>query len=83
MAFFSQAEAVGAAVYEPRAASRFQPRERAGDMADGNIALAGGCAYRKSNPNILVVQSAEDGAAENVAGAMIDGARDRRILFQG
>jgi hypothetical protein len=41
-----------------------------------------GCAYRKSNPNILVVQSAEDGAAENVPGA-IDGARDRRILFQG
>jgi hypothetical protein len=40
------------------------------------------CAYRKSNPNILVVQSAEDGAAENVPGA-IDGARDRRILFQG
>ena len=40
------------------------------------------CAYRKSNPDILVVQPAENWAAKNVPGPL-DGARDRRILHQG
>jgi hypothetical protein len=41
-----------------------------------------GCACRKSNPGILVMQPAQDWAAKNVPDA-IDGARDRRILLQG
>jgi hypothetical protein len=42
----------------------------------------GTCACRKSNPDILVVQPAENWAAKNVPGPL-DGARDRRILLQG
>jgi hypothetical protein len=40
------------------------------------------CACRKSNPDILVVQPAENWAAKNVPGPL-DGARDRGILLQG
>jgi hypothetical protein len=40
------------------------------------------CACRKSNPDILVVQSAQGWATKNVPGA-IDGARDRCIFLQG
>jgi hypothetical protein len=40
------------------------------------------CACRKSNPDILVVQPAENWAAKNVPGPL-DDARDRRILLQG
>jgi hypothetical protein len=40
-----------------------------------------GCACRKSNPKILVVQPAQDRAAKNGPG-QFDGARDRRILLQ-
>ena len=43
---------------------------------------AGGCACRKLNPGILVMQSAQDWATKNVPGA-IDGARDRCIFLQG
>ena len=52
-------------------------RKRAMDLG---IKLA--CACRKSNPDILVVQPAENGAAKNVPGPL-DGARDWRILLQG
>jgi hypothetical protein len=45
-------------------------------------ALGTRCACRKSNPDILVVQPAENWAAKNVPGPL-DGARDRRILLQG
>src|SRR5258708_36888142 len=41
-----------------------------------------GCACRKLNPAILVMQSAQDWATKNEPGA-IDGARDRRIFLQG
>src|SRR5258706_16025607 len=44
--------------------------------------LARNCACRKSNPDILVVQPAENWAAKNVPGPL-DGARDWRILLQG
>jgi 3-hydroxyisobutyrate dehydrogenase-like beta-hydroxyacid dehydrogenase len=44
--------------------------------------LVNACACRKSNPDILVVQPAENWAAKNVPGPL-DGARDRRILLQG
>jgi hypothetical protein len=64
-------------------AHRFQTaaKERAGGwlerrQADGSLA-----ACRKSNPNILVVQPAQDRAAKNGPG-QFDGARDRRILLQ-
>src|SRR5258708_38582000 len=40
------------------------------------------CACRKSNPDILVVQPAENWAAKNLPGPF-DGARERRILLQG
>src|ERR1700759_4692059 len=40
-----------------------------------------GCACRKLNPGILVMQSAQDWATTNAPGA-IDGARDRRIVLQ-
>src|ERR1700758_4566476 len=40
-----------------------------------------GCACRKLNPGISVMESAQDWATKNVPGA-IDGARDRCILFQ-
>ncbi len=39
------------------------------------------CPCRKSNPNVLVVQPAQDRAAKNGPG-QFDGARDRRILLQ-
>ena len=45
------------------------------------FALTAACACRKSNPNILVVQPAQDRAAKNGPG-QFDGARDRRILLQ-
>jgi hypothetical protein len=41
-----------------------------------------GCACRKLNPGILVMQSAQGWATKNVLGA-IDGARDRCIFLQG
>ena len=41
--------------------------------------VVGAC--RKSNPDILVVQPAQDRAAKNGPG-QFDGARDRRILLQ-
>ena len=45
------------------------------------VSPQGSCACRKSNPNILVVQPAQDRAAKNGPG-QFDGARDRRILLQ-
>jgi hypothetical protein len=39
------------------------------------------CAYRKSNPSILVMQAAEHWTAEN-ASCGIDDARYRRILVE-
>jgi hypothetical protein len=39
------------------------------------------CACRKSNPDILVVQPAENWAAKNLPGSF-DGTRERRILLQ-
>jgi hypothetical protein len=59
--------------------------ERTGELGDGAAAsrfLSDTCACRKLNPDILVMQSAENWAAKNVPGA-IDGARDRCILLQG
>jgi hypothetical protein len=41
-----------------------------------------GCACRKLNPGILVMQPAQDWATKNVPGA-IDGAREGCILLQG
>jgi hypothetical protein len=41
-----------------------------------------GCACRKLNPGILMMQSAQDWATKNVPGA-IDGARDRCIFLEG
>ena len=46
------------------------------------IALVGPCACRKSNPDILVVQPAENWEAKNLPGPF-DGTRERRILLQG
>jgi hypothetical protein len=40
------------------------------------------CACRKSNPDILVVQPAENWATKNLP-SPFDGARERRILLQG
>jgi hypothetical protein len=40
-----------------------------------------GCAYRKSNPAILMVQSAQDRAADDIPGPL-NAAMDRRILVQ-
>ena len=39
------------------------------------------CAYRKSNPDVLMVQSAQDRQAENAANGL-NTARNRRILAQ-
>ena len=47
-----------------------------------SIQLSYGCACRKLNPGILVMQSAQGWATKNVPGA-IDGARDRCIFLQG
>jgi hypothetical protein len=44
--------------------------------------LAIGCAYRKSHPAILMVQSAQDRAADDTPGPL-NAARDRGILVQG
>jgi len=54
-------------------------------LIDFSLILKGrfeSCACRKLNPAILVMQSAQDWATENVPGA-IDGARDRCIFLQG
>ena len=45
-------------------------------LASAQIDLFYGCACRKLNPAILVMQSAQDWATKNASGA-VDGARDR------
>jgi hypothetical protein len=47
-----------------------------------NLGVLAGCACRKSNPDILVVQPAENWAAKNLPDPF-DGTRERRILLQG
>jgi hypothetical protein len=47
-----------------------------------NAMQAFGCACRKLNPGIFVMESAQGWATKNVPGA-IDGARDRCIFLQG
>ena len=47
----------------------------------GSMQIWEGCACRKSNPDILVVQSTQDRTAKNVSSAL-NGARCRRILVQ-
>ena len=54
---------------------------RFGVEQDADLVSCPGCACRKSNPNILVMQPAQDRAAKNGPG-QFDGARDRRILLQ-
>jgi len=49
--------------------------------ADGGNPDPTSCACRKSNPDILVVQPAENWAAKNLPGSF-DGTRERRILLQ-
>jgi hypothetical protein len=44
-------------------------------------ATTGPCVCRKSNPNILVVQPAQNQSSKNGPG-QFDGARDRRIFLQ-
>lgn len=44
-------------------------------------ALSGTCAYRKSNPAILMVQSAQDRAADDIPGPL-NAAMDGGILVQ-
>jgi hypothetical protein len=51
-------------------------------MRDVLCAEITGCACRKLNPGISVMESAQDWATKNVPGA-IDGARDRCIFLQG
>jgi hypothetical protein len=41
----------------------------------------GACAYRKSHPAILMVQSAQDRSADDIPGPL-NAARDRGILVQ-
>src|SRR3979411_2730623 len=53
-------------------------RER---VISGIVAGLDACACRKSNPDILVVQPAENWAAKNLPGPF-DGTRERRILLQ-
>jgi hypothetical protein len=43
--------------------------------------VCGGCAYRKSNPAILMVQSAQDRAADDIPGPL-NAAMDGGILVQ-
>jgi hypothetical protein len=50
------------------------------DFAALNSSLNGGCACRKSNPDILVMQPAQDRTAKNMSGPL-NGARYRRILL--
>ena len=45
------------------------------------MARKGDCPYRKSNPNVLMMQSAQDRQAENAANGL-NTARNRRILAQ-
>jgi hypothetical protein len=55
------------------------PRSQVVDIVGVYMA---GCACRKSNPDILVVQPAENWTAKNLP-SPFDGARERRILLQG
>jgi len=77
-------------VFDPKATSvhayGFDHRRRpcgvyADGLSQGPYRATRDCACRKSNPNILVVQPAQDRAAKNGPG-QLDGARDRRILLQ-
>ena len=47
----------------------------------GSVCISDDCAYRKSRPTILMVQSAQDRAADDIPGPL-DAARDRGILVQ-
>jgi hypothetical protein len=49
------------------------------EVALGKLTAA--CPYRKSNPDVLMVQSAQDRQAENAA-SRLNTARNRRILAQ-
>src|SRR5258705_13278004 len=62
----------------------YRAEEKDGILAhcSRTFSLSVACACRKSNPDILVVQPAENWAAKNVPGPL-DGARDWRILLQG
>ena len=51
-------------------------------FADAAEPVLAPCAWRKLNPGISVMESAQDWATKNVSGA-IDGARDRCIFLQG
>ena len=55
-------------------------RSRAAGMDDP--AVADPCAYRKLDPHVLVMQSAQDRPGKYVTNSL-DGARNRRILVQG
>src|SRR6266478_2278866 len=61
--------------------ARKQNRRELFDLEVAVPLLEDRCACRKSNPNILVVQPAQDRAAKNGPG-QFDGAQDRRILLQ-
>jgi hypothetical protein len=58
------------------------PRELEREIEQANRLASRTCAFRKLNPGISVMESAQDWATKNVPGA-IDGARDRRIFLQG
>jgi hypothetical protein len=50
-------------------------------LADRETLSLATCAYRKSHPAILMVQSAQDRAADEIPGPL-NAARDRGILVQ-
>ena len=51
------------------------------ERVNASFLAAGGCAYRKSHPAILMVQSAQDRAADDIPGRL-NVARNRGILAQ-
>jgi hypothetical protein len=67
-----------------RADVKNSPGERASLLASAlgsTLWCSGSCAYRKSRPAILMVQSAQDRVADDIPGPL-DAARDRGILVQ-
>jgi hypothetical protein len=69
----------------PKASAPAKPRATTGSTANwagmANATGAAGCAYHKSNPGILMMQSAQDWLGDNASGRL-DGAWYRCILVQ-
>jgi hypothetical protein len=74
------APTIAQTAFTPRT-TRAAPSSRVAFALAGRRCSRARCAYRKSNPAILMVQSAQDRAADDIPGPL-NAAMDRGILVQ-